>query len=80
MARIETLKPYVEQLIFGIDVDAKRSGSRFAFHLDYDSKTYREKALAALIRDSVEYFALTHEEFEDFILKGDLISARRNLL
>jgi hypothetical protein len=28
----------------------------------------------------VEYFALTHEEFEDFILKGDLISARRNLL
>jgi len=77
MARIETLKPFVEQLIFGIDVDAKRSGSRFGFHLDYDTKTYREKALAGLIRDSVEYFALTHEEFEEYIQKGDLISARR---
>jgi hypothetical protein len=77
MARIETLKPFVEQLIFGIDVDAKRSGSRYGFHLDYETKIYREKALAGLIRDSVEYFALTHEEFEEFIQKGDLISARR---
>src|ERR1035437_2376201 len=77
MAQIETLRPFVEQLIFGIDVDAKRSGSRFGFHLDYETKIYREKALAGLIRDSVEYFALTHEEFEEFIQKGDLISARR---
>jgi hypothetical protein len=29
MGRIETLKSFVEQLIFGIDVDVKRSGSRF---------------------------------------------------
>jgi len=77
MSWIETIEPYVEELIFAIDVDAKRTGARFAFHLDYETKTYRQKALAGLIRDSVEYFALTHKEFEEFRQRGDFLAARR---
>lgn len=77
MASLDTLGPFVDERIFSIDIDAKKTGQQFAFHLDYETKIYRQKALASLIRDTVEYFALTHEEFEEFRERGDIASARK---
>jgi len=77
MPSLDSLEPFVEELIFSFDVGAQRAGTHFCFHLDYQDTTYREKALVGLLRDSIEYFALTHEEFEQFREAGDLVSARR---
>ena len=63
--------------MFAFDVGVERRDSHFCFHLDYENAVYRQQDLVRLIRDSVEYFALTHEEFEEFRSAGDLPSARR---
>lgn len=76
-ASIDSLAPFVEELIFKFDVGVTHSKDHFCFHLDYEQKTYREDELVRLIRDSVEYFALTHEEFERFRAEGNLVEARR---
>lgn len=77
MASIDSLKPFVDEIILTFDVGAHRKDARACFHLDYQDTVYREKAFIGLLRDSVEYFALTHEEFEEFRTKGDILSARR---
>lgn len=37
------------------------------FHLNYDSGRYREDELVKLIRDAIPSFALTHDEFEQYM-------------
>src|SRR4051812_13685033 len=76
-ASIDALAPFMEELVFAFDVGVERRDNHFCFHLDYENAVYREQDLVRLIRDSVEYFALTHEEFEEFRKAGDLPSARR---
>lgn len=77
MPNLDSLAPYVNELIFSFDVGPQRSGTYFCFHLDYQETIYRQQALVALLRDSIEYFALTHEEFEEFREAEDLVAARR---
>lgn len=67
----------MDEIIFTFDVGAQRPDTSAAFHLDYEERKYREKAFVKLLRDSIEYFALTHEEFEEFRTKGDMVTARR---
>lgn len=76
-ASIDALAPFVDETIFALELSAEWKDSHYCFHLDYEAEVYRQKALIRLIRDSVEYFALTHEEFEEFRAAGDLPSARR---
>jgi hypothetical protein len=77
MASLDALEPFVNELIFAFSVGAQREKDHFCFHLDYESEVYRQEELARLLRDSVEYFALTHEEFESFREDGDMVTARR---
>ncbi len=75
MQSLENLRPYVQNQIFKLETVG---GDVFQnLHLDYEGKVYRERELGRLIKDSVEYFALTPNEFEDFSSSGNLIEARR---
>jgi hypothetical protein len=74
---IDALAPYIEEVIFSFEVSPEWRENHFCFHLDYEANVYRQDALVRLIRDSVEYFALTHEEFENFRARGDVATARR---
>ncbi|WP_137972266.1 DUF1837 domain-containing protein [Pseudomonas sp. F(2018)] len=75
MQSLENLRPYIENQIFKLETI--NSDIFQKLHLDYDNKVYREKELGRLIRDAVEYFALTPEEFEEFSSTGNMIEARR---
>lgn len=77
MPSIDKLKPFVDEVIFTFNVGAQRSDTSACFHLDYCSGIYREKDFTKLLRDSIEYFALTHDEFEEFRATGDIVKARR---
>lgn len=63
--KTDTLKDYTKNLIFMYEGFSMDKYLKRTFHLDYTSKTYREKELVALIRDSVPYFALTESELSD---------------
>lgn len=75
MQSLENLRPYIENQIFKLETKNKDIFQKL--HLDYEEETYRETDLGRLIKDSVEYFALTPEEFREFSLSGNLIEARR---
>jgi Cap4 SAVED domain len=59
------LKDYTENLIFMYEKFSYDKYLKRTFHLDYEAKTYRQKDLVGLIRDTVPYFSLTEEEFKD---------------
>ncbi|MBH3434869.1 DUF1837 domain-containing protein [Pseudomonas citronellolis] len=77
MQSINNLKDYVENQIFKIDTNNLNTEDIQKLHLDYDSTGYRQKDLAKLLVDAVEYFALTPEEFESFTKSGNIIEGRR---
>ncbi|KJD33984.1 hypothetical protein PK35_04405 [Tamlana nanhaiensis] len=61
---IESLKTYTENQIFKFEYSSTGKFIKNSFHLDYLKNKYRETDLISLIRDTVPYFALTEEEFE----------------
>ncbi len=75
----ETLRTYVENQIFSFTVSNLSSNiEKNAFHLDYQEKIYRQKDLVRLIRDVVPYFALTENEYNDYISEGNTIDLKRD--
>lgn len=64
--KIESLKEYVQNQIFKYDFCLNEKYDKHTFHLDYQSKVYRQDCFVKLIRDAVPYFALTEEEFSEF--------------
>jgi len=63
--KIDSLKDYTKNLIFMSENVSIGKYSKNTFHLDYTAKIYRQKDLVGLIRDTVPYFALTEEEFNE---------------
>jgi len=63
--KTESLKDYTKNLIFMYEKSCADKYLKKTFHLDYTAKTYRERDLVALMRDSVPYFALTETEFSE---------------
>lgn len=49
-----------------------------AFTLDYEMKKYRQKDLVWLIRDSIPFFALTHEEFLEYVKRWEVSEINKN--
>jgi len=75
MQSLESVRPFIENQIFKLEITPQENFQKL--HLDYAAEKYRETDLAKLIRDCVEYFALTPNEFEEFRNTGNLIEARR---
>jgi len=77
---MEALKTYIDNQIFyfKIDLSIQQNVKKDTFHLDYENKEYRQKDLVRLIRDAVPYFALTPEEFEEYIRQKSIIDLQRN--
>lgn len=63
--KTDALKEYTKNLIFLYDDFSFEKYFKRTLHLDYTTKTYRQKDLVKLIRDSVPYFALTEQEMID---------------
>jgi hypothetical protein len=77
---IDALKAYFESsmLKISIDVQTLEIKGHQGFHLDYHESVYRQKNLRDLIRDAVPYFALTPNEFSEYVIdKGNLPHANR---
>ena len=77
---MEALKTYVDNLIFyfKIDLSTQQNFKKDTFHLDYENKVYRQEDLVRLIRDAVPYFALTPEEFKEYIRQKNTIDLHRD--
>lgn len=77
---VEALRGYFNSAMMklAIDLQTLQIKGHHGFHLDYHEKVYRQRNLRDLIRDAVPYFALTPEEFRDYVIeKGNLPHAHR---
>lgn len=76
---MKALLSRAKDLIFKFSLDpSEESASRHPIHLNYESGQYRQSDLVKLVRDAVVHFALTPEEFDEYITKnGDVGEASR---
>jgi hypothetical protein len=75
---MEALKDRIENLIFEFKYSFNPNVfKKETFHLDYDSKIYRQDELIKIIRDTITHFALTPEEFSEMANKGDIGEMQR---
>ena len=75
---MDALRDRIENLIFEFKYSfAPNAFAKQAFHLDYDSKEYRQNELVKIIRDTITHFALTPEEFSEMATKGDIGEMQR---
>lgn len=63
-------------LIIRFDAELKENSN--CFHLNYENGRYREKELANLIWDSIPLFALTSDEYDEYIANGKISRLQRS--
>ncbi len=75
---MDALRDRIENLIFEFKYSfTPNAYKKQTFHLDYDSKKYRQDELVKIIRDTITHFALTPEEFSEMANKGDIGEMQR---
>lgn len=74
---IKSIAQHVNANILKLSIKVNHDPSTHCFHLDYEDEIYREEELAGLMRDSIEYFALTPDEFSELKESGNLVKYRK---
>lgn len=77
---MKKLRIRVKNLIYQfekLELDKIEKWEKQAFHLDYENSSYRQKEIASIVKDAMPHFALTEDEFNEFISTKDLGEANR---